>query len=412
MNIKDKLQRIDKDYFNLLVKIGEIAESLQLKPFLVGGMVRDLLLGKENLDIDITVENDGIKLAKEMEKFCPNARVKVIHDSFKTAKVRFNFGAKSLDVDFATTREEIYEYPAALPAVKISTLEKDLIRRDFTINALAVSLLPRNFGEVVDFYGGLKDLTHRKICLLPNDKSFCDDPTRIIRAVRFALRLGFEIEGNTNNKIISIIESGRFDNLISTIRGDRVKIEIRYLFNLSNVESVINEFFDKGIYRLISTELKKINIKNIYTDLENQWLVVFGTILSSIDLDKRSSIYKNLQMTKNESDVIEEGIIVSKKLSPNLSPFQFYTLLKPLKTESIYILKSLSNSITQAGIDNYLNKTSKIKLEITGDDIKNLGVSEGKRIGEILDNILEIKIQNPDMKRDEELKEALRLYLR
>ncbi|MBI3308338.1 MAG: CCA tRNA nucleotidyltransferase, partial [Candidatus Melainabacteria bacterium] len=198
MTIKDKLQKIDKDHFQLLIDIGDVAKKENLKAYLVGGMARDLLLGFDNLDIDITVENNSLTLADALVKAFPNCKLSAKHDRFHTAKLIFNVNGKLIPVDLASTREETYKHPAALPDVKVSELKKDLIRRDFTINALAVSLLPDNFGEVVDLFGGLNDLKNKKIKIL-HDKSFIDDPTRMIRAVRFAEKLDFDIEEKTQN---------------------------------------------------------------------------------------------------------------------------------------------------------------------------------------------------------------------
>src|SRR3990167_9944476 len=162
-NIKDKLQKIDKDHYTLLIDIGKVSKEEGLKSYLVGGMVRDLLLGFDNLDIDIVVENSAKLLAEKLVKKFPNCELSAKHDRFHTAKVIFNINGKKVPVDLASTREEIYEYPAALPTASVSDLKKDLIRRDFTINALAISLLPDDFGEVVDLFKGLEDLNDKKI---------------------------------------------------------------------------------------------------------------------------------------------------------------------------------------------------------------------------------------------------------
>jgi len=231
-NIKEKLNKIDKDHLYLLTEIGKISKEINQKSYLVGGMVRDLLLGFDNLDIDIVVEDNAHLLAETLVKKIPNCELSAKHDRFHTAKVIFHVHNKKIPVDLATTREETYdnEKLAPLPEVTISELKKDLIRRDFTINALAVSLLPDSFGEIVDLFNGLSDLENKKIKIL-HEKSFIDDPTRMIRAIRFATKFNFEIEEKTKKLLKEVIESGQFDNLIEKIRGDRVKIEIRYLFN-------------------------------------------------------------------------------------------------------------------------------------------------------------------------------------
>ena len=411
-NIKDKLQKIDKDHYYLLTEIGKVSEGLGLKSYLVGGMVRDLLLDFDNLDIDIVIENNAKQLAEALVKKFPNCELAAKHDRFHTAKVIFNINGKKIPIDLASTREETYEHPAALPTVSVSDLKKDLYRRDFTINALAVSLLPENFGEVIDLFDGLIDLKEKKIRVL-HALSFIDDPTRMIRAVRFACKLGFTIEENTNKVLKEAIESKQFNNLIEKIRGDRVRIEIRYLFNLSNTEDAVKVFFDSGIYRMISVDLKHcrnaINCISTNNGIR-QWLIPFALTMENLPPDKQENILKDLQLTNEEIKIIKDGFNVANKLKEKqtIDSIIIYQELKNLSIESVIIVQILTQKINDL-INEYLNKTSKIKLEITGQDLIIMGVKEGKMIGEILDKVLEMKIKNPNMNRNDEMKEADRI---
>ena len=424
MNIKDNLQKIDKDHFQLLIDIGDVAKKNNLKAYLVGGMVRDLLLGCDNLDIDITVENDSLKLADAIVKAFPNSKLSAKHDRFHTAKIIFDMNGQLIPVDLASTREEIYKHPAALPDVRVSELKKDLIRRDFTINALAVSLLPNDFGEVVDLFNGLDDLKNKKIRIL-HDKSFIDDPTRMIRAVRFAEKLDFEIEEKTNKLLKETIESKQFDNLIEEIRGDRVKIEIRYLFNLPNVEKAVKAFFESGICKMISIRLEPCRGIACYAPTNvnvRQWLITLALILNDLDTEHQKKIMTNLQLTNDEIAIIEKGLSICKKFHQliqdkiKLDSLVTYKTLSGLDIESVFIIKSLfsasgkvvafDNAKVLPFIDEYLEKTSKIKLEITGEDLIKIGIPEGKEIGKTLQKVLEKKIQNPSMKKEDEIREA------
>ena len=162
-NIKDKLQKINKDHYALLATIGKISKEEGLKSYLVGGMVRDLFLGFDNLDIDLVVENNALALASALLKKISNCELSAKHDRFHTAKIIFNVNDLKIPVDLASTRQEIYEFTAALPEVTISDLKRDLYRRDFTINALAISLMPDEFGEIVDLFDGLSDLKNKKL---------------------------------------------------------------------------------------------------------------------------------------------------------------------------------------------------------------------------------------------------------
>lgn len=404
--IKDKLQKIDKDHFSLLVDIGQIAFDEGLKAYLVGGMVRDLLLGFNNLDIDIVVENNAILLADSIHKRFSNCELVAKHEKFHTAKLNFKINSKQIPIDLASTRQEIYEYPASLPTVRISNLKKDLFRRDFTVNALAVSLMPGEFGEVVDLFDGLVDLKNKKIRIL-HDMSFIDDPTRMIRAVRFACKLGFEIEEHTKELLADAINSGQFDNLIEKIRGDRVKIEIRYLFNLPNIKQAVNVFFESGIYKMISTDLDCAGRGVInHVSTKQQWLVCLALIMKDLSTEQQNQIMKNLQMTSEETKIISSAFNAHEHLSKykELDSVIIYKELKNLVYESVLIVKLLFGP--NPLIDEYLEKTSKIKLEITGEDLINLGIKEGKAIGEVLEKVLEKKIKNPQMKKEDEMREA------
>jgi len=418
-NIKDKLYRIDKDHLKLLSDIGIVAEKTDLKAYLVGGMVRDILLGYENLDIDIVVENNASKLAEALVKRFPNCELSAKHDKFHTAKVIFNINGKKIPVDLASTREEIYEHPAALPTVSVSDLKKDLYRRDFTINALAVSILPHNFGEVADLFHGLDDLKDKKIRVL-HDLSFIDDPTRMIRAVRFAVKLGFEIEEHTKLLLNDAMKSGKFDNLIQKIRGDRVKIEIRYLFNLQNVEEAIKAFFESGIYKMISVNLKPCRglsrqaPTNILRDCSRQWLIYLAVIIKDLKTDEQEKILTNLQMTSDEIKIVNKGISTySDLVNRSINITSVYQSLKHIPNESVILINLLAklenNEKIGSLIDEYIENISKIKLNICGDDLIGLGVKEGKEIGKILDKIMELKIKNPSMKKDDEIEEAKKL---
>ena len=413
-NISEILKKIDKEHYSLLIDIGKVSRNEGLKSYLVGGMVRDLLLGLDNLDMDIVVENDAKRLAEALVKKFSNCELSAKHDRFHTAKVVFNINGKKIPVDLASTREEIYEHSAALPTVSISDLKRDLYRRDFTINALAVSLLPEDFGDVIDLFDGLLDLKEKKIRVL-HELSFIDDPTRMIRAVRFACKLGFRIEENTQRLLKEAIDSKQFDNLIEKIRGDRVKIEIRYLFNLPNIKEAIKTFFESGIYRMMSTDLnpsRRDMPRHVSTGSNTlrQWLIYLSLIIKDLTPDKQENILKNLQLTGDEIKMIKDGFNVSNKLKEKqlIDSITIYRELKNLSIESIAIVQILTTvEAPQCGvstlIDEYLSTTSKIKLEITGQDLINIGVKEGKKIGEILEKVLEMKIKNPKMKKEDEV---------
>ncbi|MEM9567624.1 MAG: CBS domain-containing protein [Cyanobacteria bacterium P01_E01_bin.34] len=240
-----KLQQMLSDrYWDILQEGAKAADSLGLDLYLVGGTVRDLLLDRPTDDLDLVVdgchptgregpepEGWGVHLAKQLLKVYPEARLE-IHGKFQTAALIWPDG---LWIDIATARTEFYPYPAALPEVSASSIQQDLYRRDFTINALALRLNGPQTGEVLDFFGGLEDLDHKTLQVLhPN--SFVEDPTRTIRAVRFAVRLGFVLGDRTQDYALtaSRLVKGQSVSGVAREQGPRLKQEFHYLLETPN----------------------------------------------------------------------------------------------------------------------------------------------------------------------------------
>lgn len=200
-------RHIDKHTVRLLKRIGALAGSMSYAVFLVGGTVRDLILGVKNLDLDIVVEGDAIRLGEKLSEEIGGELV--VHRQFGTCAL---VTKKALKIDLATARMETYKKPGALPDVRPSSLEDDLARRDFTINAMAMSINKNNFGRLIDPFGGRRDLARGAIKVLHNG-SFIDDPTRIFRAARFESRPGFSIEARTLRLAKTAIRKGMLAKL-------------------------------------------------------------------------------------------------------------------------------------------------------------------------------------------------------
>lgn len=187
----------------LLARIGRLAEARHMRAYAVGGCVRDWLLRRGPLvDLDVAVEGDGIILAKAAAAAL-RARVEA-HTQFGTASLHAGAARR---VDFATCRTESYARPAAYPKVAPGPLEADLFRRDFTINAMAVALAPAAFGTLVDPFGGAADLRRRQLRIL-HPRSFVDDPSRILRGIRFAVRFGLRWEPATARAARAAVAQG------------------------------------------------------------------------------------------------------------------------------------------------------------------------------------------------------------
>lgn len=389
-------------YFNADLKAifeqcSKIAFKSGYKLYLIGGMVRDLLLNQKSLDIDITVEGDAIKFAKILEQEI-GAKISSVHQNFGTVKVEIN-GKK---IDFASTRSESYPKPGHLPHVdKIGcSLKEDVLRRDFTINSLAISLNQENFADLIDYVGGFEDLKTKKIRIL-HDKSFIDDPTRIIRALKYTSRLNFELEENTLK-----LQKEYLKNINYDMGYKRVKQEFKKTFE-QNTQKTFEEFIKQKIYKLIiKKEIKKpkINIENLINKYKpkHPWLVYLGIIVSTPHLNPPPQggrkFPDKLELTKYEKGIIEGA--ESLKNNVFTSDFEIYKAFSAQKLETLLILAVLGK---EKNVFHYLDNLQKIKLSITGNDILKLGFTPSKAFGEGFDYVLKEKLKRPNMTKAEEL---------
>lgn len=375
----------------------KIASQSGFKLYLIGGIVRDMLLNKQSLDIDITIEGNAIEFAKILKKKI-GVKILSIHKDFGTVKIEL-LGQK---IDLASTRSESYPKKGHLPHVDEigCSLEKDVLRRDFTINSLAMSLNQDNFADLIDYTGGFKDLKNKKIKIL-HEKSFIDDPTRIIRALKYSTRLGFELDKKTLKQQEEYLKNINYDMCYK-----RVKQEIKKTFE-QNSQVAFDRFVEQGIYKLITPHpnptpsrgegilqnpCKIENLINIYPP-KYPWLVYFGIIAQHIEI--------NFNLTKYEKEVIEGAkSLLNKSFKDD---FNLYKAFCAQKLETLLILAVLGK---EKEVLHYLNDLRKIKLHINGNDLIKLGFTPSKKFSEIFDYVLKEKLKNPAMKKDDELKLA------
>lgn len=252
-NLQDKTQNkvvfnIEEDERKILIEIGKVADTLNYQTFVVGGFVRDRLLGRENKkDIDVVCVGSGIKLAEQVvEKLRPKPRL-VVYRRFGTAMFRH----RGMEIEFVGARKESYRKDSRKPAVEEGTLEDDQYRRDFTINTLAVSLNERNFGTLIDPFEGMSHLEEKKIITpLDPDKTFSDDPLRMMRAIRFATQLqGFFIEAKTKEAI------ARNAHRIKIVSRERITVELEKILKTPKPSVGFELLFDTGLLQLIFPEM-------------------------------------------------------------------------------------------------------------------------------------------------------------
>ena len=238
----------EKELF-LLKKIAKVAETLGVETYLIGGFVRDKILGRETKDADIVCVGDGIELAKEVAKqFNPVPSVDYFKN-FGTAHIRIS---NDFDIEFVGARKESYRSDSRKPEVEPGTAEDDQDRRDFTMNALAISLNKDNYGTLIDPFNGLKDIDNKIIRTpLEPSKTFSDDPLRMMRAIRFATQLGFVIEPGTwkgikdNAARIRIISQERItDELNKIVAAEKPSVGFDLLYQCGLLKIIIPQMVD------------------------------------------------------------------------------------------------------------------------------------------------------------------------
>jgi tRNA nucleotidyltransferase (CCA-adding enzyme) len=404
-------ERFPSEIYNFLQLSGEVAEELGFNAYLVGGSVRDLLRGEENLDIDIVIEGDGISFAKIFGKKL-NARVRT-HQRFGTAQVITD----KLKLDVATARTEYYESPAALPKVETSSIKKDLYRRDFTINTLAVKLNPKDFGVLTDFFGGQRDLREKTIRVLHN-LSFVEDPTRAFRAVRFSERFGFKISKHTENLIKSVIEMDLFDKL----SGPRLYEELLLSFKETEPVRTLKKLSDFNLLKVIhpnlifNEELETI-FKSMHDTLSwfnllfleekpESGILYLMALLSGLKDEDVKAALERLSPPPRARDMIIKGISQARDILKKLpldDPVGIYNLLSSFKLETILFSMALSKDRQkQKAISWYLTELRKIKTILKGDDLKGMGIQPGPVYSRLLKELLEEKLRGHLRSREDE----------
>lgn len=372
----------------VLSNIAAQAASLNIPCYLVGGFVRDLMLNKPVNDLDIVVEGDAIKLGKALVRSFGGRLTR--HDKFRTAiwhlPPTFNFQPSTLDL--ITARKESYDHPGALPTVMPATIEDDLRRRDFTINAMTIRIDGDHFGELLDPLNGQADLEKRIIRVL-HPRSFIDDPTRIFRAIRYEGRYSFNLDFETLNLI-----GPESLAVISQLSGERIRHELDLIFEEQGASQMILRVASLGILNAIHVELLPLNLS--YADLLERDLPVdipgsrttLGYILWFMDLSEDGilSIAKRLDFTSDMTYSVWAAAQLKKNLPVlvNSKPSEWTSALEKFPLISIYAVYLVFH---ENALLDYLSLWRHVKPQTTGDDLKARGLQPGPRFGEILSHL-------------------------
>ncbi len=406
INLKNRLKEaLPYEVYNVFEIASDIAEERGCELYIVGGFVRDLLLKKRNLDIDFVVSKDGMGFGKALAERL-GGRVKT-HEKFNTSVVILE---NDLRVDVATLRFEYYDMPGNLPKITPGNLFHDLYRRDFTINAMAICLNRKRFGELIDYFNGRRDLKERTIRVL-HSLSFIDDPTRVLRALRFKHRFQFRIGKTTESLMLSAAKL----NILSKISGTRFLKEFKLLFAERNASFILDDFEKYGCLAFFGEGVKiDYYIKTIAMNLDSvltwyrllyrepvkEWLLYLMAMLIYPDLDKIEDIARKLTMKKDEKEILINFKPFLREYSifgkwQDRKPSEYYHFFKNIPMETLlFALAFFEDENYRKNISIYIDRYSDFKLHIRGADVIKLGVEEGKIVRKILDKVISESIDN------------------
>jgi tRNA nucleotidyltransferase (CCA-adding enzyme) len=424
-----KLQQLDEETQAICRIIGETAATMGMTAYIVGGFVRDLLLSRANLDLDFVIEGSAIEVAQALVQTGDGEfELLIEHERFKTAQLRFH-GKQLRKVDLASARSEFYEYPAALPTVEMSQMEPDLLRRDFTINAMAICLNPDRYGNLTDLFGGQQDLSN-KLLRVMHSFSFIEDPTRLIRAARFAARLSFTIEEETMEQARRAVALDIFDDLGGVRMRDELKLILESQHRLDGLDLLAQTGANM---RYLDTELKykpsirkQIRIAGRLLQrypVEQPWIVYLGVLLAEMEIERVPAVLERLHLTNEQKQIIQSALEMPGRMRDLFVPVQWSQYVLPKRSqiykmftgrsdESLAIAASLAvaGSPVRRLIKLYRGELENEALLISGNELLQMGVPQGPALGKMLELMLEAKLDNLLKTREDELSFANKLH--
>jgi tRNA nucleotidyltransferase (CCA-adding enzyme) len=374
--------------------------------YLVGGTVRDILLDAPGFDVDLAVEGDGVGFAEKLARQI-GGRVRS-HDAFGTAVVEHGDGERT---DVVTARRERYEAPAALPVVEPGTIDDDLARRDFTINAMAASLGADDLGRLVDPFDGRADLEAQTIRVL-HDDSFVDDPTRIFRAIRYATRYGFELDEHTRELARSAIADG----LVARLTPARLRDELVLLLDEPLAPTSIRRLGELGHEsgRAEHDEAaalfeRLLALRDEYAPAIPSWRLGLAALAREPTEGARPWL-EELALRRQDAQAIAAAVSAGPRLADELQharmPAEVVALVEPYAEDAALMALALNDA---PALRDYFERLRDVRLEVDGSDLAGLGLVESPRVGEVLAELRRRKLNGELDGRDSELAAAREL---
>jgi tRNA nucleotidyltransferase (CCA-adding enzyme) len=404
---------------DLLKRAGQVAERMGLSVYAVGGFVRDLLLERPNFDIDITVEGDGLAYARALSQALEGKIKEVAR--FGTAHIYIDGqkGDRPSRIDIATARREFYEHAAALPLVEHGELREDLYRRDFSVGAMAVPLGPRGPLGLVDYFGGWQDLQSRQIRIL-HTLSFVEDPTRILRAVRFAHRYGFTLEPETAQCARDAVAQG----FLERVTIERLRNELILMLKEPQSGSAMLTLQELGVLgrllpgaavgaelrnQLDSYEGLAVTAPELYDDAL-PWLGKLMLLLHDLPLPEAVRAARGLKLRREEAQPLLHVLTCWRMahavvLAPALARGDLVRMLMDWPPDGLLMLCLLGG---QERLNRFWREWRHVRLAITGTDLVKAGVAAGPRIGRALARVLSDQLDGLAPDRETQLSLALR----
>jgi tRNA nucleotidyltransferase (CCA-adding enzyme) len=375
-----------------------MAAEAKLEAYLAGGTVRDLVLGATPRDPDLVIVGQATTYAVRLaEALGGDAGTP---SEFGTITV--TVGGRIIDI--ATARSETYDKPGALPTVSPSDIETDLRRRDFTVNAMAISIMPGQVGRLVDPSNGFSDCARRRLRIL-HPGSFADDPTRAIRAVRYMVRLGFELETATSEAM------ERDLHFMDAVSGPRIRAELEKLLSEPNRVEMIRLADRLGTLAAIAPTLRpgSAGLAGLEKVGDGKSAVqYFAYLVAGLTENESKAVIERLDPPREWREIIAAGhryrAIATILDRTDLSPSEIVELLSPFPLEALKVQQRLAPPTPQRkNLQDYMERHRHVKTELTGHDVMAAGVPEGPRVGELLKELRAARLDGKVHSRDEEL---------
>ena len=392
--------RLSPQSLSLIRITGTLAAELRFGLYLVGGVVRDILLGRDNLDLDLVVEGDAPELARSLAERI-SAKV-LVHRRFRTANLQY----EGLSIDLTTARSEAYAHPGALPTVCPGSIRDDLLRRDFTINAMAIHLDPENFGDLVDPFSGEADLRQKLIRIL-HQKSFVDDATRMLRAIRYEQRFGFQLEKSTELLLRQNL------SMLGTISGDRIRHELELILKEYRPEDPLERAAELGLLQRVHPSLKGNGwLRNKYQQARlvstPPLTLHFALLTYRFSNEEIEDFIARLRIPGKTASVIRDTSRLKEKLPSlgvsELLPSSIYHLLQGYSPTSVLACAIASDPvIVRQRLHLYLNKLRYVKTSLDGEALQQMGMRPGPHLGEMLRTLHEARLDGRVKAKEEEI---------